>query len=52
MIWQKPREVRLFKLYEKTSNLLDASHFSMEKLNAYVNFTLQLVTDVEKISIN
>lgn len=48
MIWQKSRIIRLLKLYDKTSNLLDASHLSMEKRNAYVEFTQKLIVDVEK----
>jgi hypothetical protein len=47
LVWQKPKEIRLFKLYDKTSNLLDASHYSVEKWNSYAEFTRRLVDDVE-----
>lgn len=48
LIWLQSEEVRLLKLYDKTSNLLDASHLSIEKWNAYVEFTHLLIADVEK----
>lgn len=47
LIWLKSKEVRLLKLYDKTSNLLDASHFSKDKWNNYVEFTQLLMKDVE-----
>lgn len=47
LVWQKSKEVRLLKLYDKTSNLLDASHFSKDKWNNYVEFTQLLIDDVE-----
>lgn len=46
-IWHRSKEVRLLKLYDKTSNLLDASHYTVEKWNTYVDFTRSLITDVE-----
>lgn len=46
LVWQKSKEVRLLKLYDKTSNLLDASHFSKEKWNNYAEFTQLLINDV------
>lgn len=47
LVWQKSKEVRLLKLYDKTSNLLDGSHFSKDKWNNYVEFTQLLIDDVE-----
>lgn len=46
-IWQCSNLVRLLKLYDKTSNLLDGSHMSDAKWNAYVEFVILLITDVE-----
>jgi hypothetical protein len=46
-IWQCSKTVRLLKLYDKASNLLDASHMSQEKWNVYVDFVTQLIADVE-----
>ena len=47
LVWQKSKEIRLLKLYDKTSNLLNASHFSKDKWNNYVEFTQLLINDVE-----
>lgn len=47
LIWARSKEIRLLKLYDKTSNLLDASHYSIEKWNNYVEFTQSLIVDVE-----
>lgn len=48
-IWNRPVIVRLLKLYDKVSNLLDGSWMSDEKWNdQYVPYVLQLVDDVEK----
>lgn len=47
LIWERSKEIRLLKLYDKTSNLLDASHYSIEKWNNYVEFTQSLIVDVE-----
>ncbi len=46
-IWSRSETVRLLKLYDKTSNLLDASWMSIEKWNKYARFTNQLARDVE-----
>jgi (p)ppGpp synthase/HD superfamily hydrolase len=45
-VWQRPSIIRLLKLYDKTSNLLDGSHMSKEKWNTYVQFTQALIADV------
>lgn len=46
-VWERPETVRLLKLYDKTSNLLDASHLSTQRWNTLVEFTLRLAGDVE-----
>lgn len=46
-IWRCSNLVRLLKLYDKTSNLLDGSHMSDKKWNAYVEFVITLIADVE-----
>jgi hypothetical protein len=48
LIWQKSTFIRLLKLYDKTSNLLDASHLTDQKWNAYVDFTQKLIMDAEQ----
>ncbi len=45
-IWKRPPEVRLLKLYDKVSNLLDGSWMPEEILSLYLSFTQQLVDDV------
>jgi len=48
-IWSRSVIVRLLKLYDKVSNLLDGSWMSDEKWNSqYVPYVLQLADDVEK----
>ena len=47
LIWARSKEIRLLKLYDKASNLLDASHYSIDKWNNYVEFTQSLIVDVE-----
>lgn len=46
-IWNRPAEVRLLKLYDKVSNLLDATWMNDTKWNRYVDYTLRLASDVE-----
>lgn len=49
VIWNSPTIVRLLKLYDKVSNLLDGSWMPDEKWNnQYVPYVLQLADDVEK----
>lgn len=48
LIWDKPAEIRLYKLYDKTSNLLDSSWMDNEKLLAYSHYTDQLCLDAER----
>ena len=48
LIWSRPPIVRLLKLYDKVSNLLDGSWMSDEKWNGqYVPYVLQLANDIE-----
>ena len=47
-VWQRTATIRLLKLYDKTSNLLDGSHLSEIKWNAYTDFTQLLINDVEQ----
>lgn len=46
-IWDKPKEIRLFKLYDKVSNLLDATWMSNELKKKYIEYTAKLMRDVE-----
>ncbi len=46
-IWQKPKEVRLYKLYDKVSNLLDSSWMDLEKKREYLNYVGRLSFDVK-----
>ncbi len=46
-VWSRPPLIRLLKLYDKTSNLLDGSHMNIPKWNAHVDFTCKLRADVE-----
>lgn len=46
-IWSKEKEIRLLKLYDKTSNLLDGSWMSDAKWASYTTFTQALCQDIE-----
>jgi len=46
-VWSKDKEIQLFKLYDKTSNLLDGTWMNDKKWDRYVQFTLQLVDNVQ-----
>jgi len=46
-IWSKNKEIQLFKLYDKTSNLLDGTWMNDKKRIQYVEFTLQLMDSVQ-----
>lgn len=48
LLWEKSPLVRLLKLYDKTSNLLDASHLNEAKWNRYTEFTNKLQEDVQR----
>ncbi len=47
-IWDKPKEVRLMKLFDKVSNLLDGAWMNEEKATAYKEYVHRLADDVEK----
>jgi hypothetical protein len=47
-IWEKPKEVRLYKLYDKVSNLLDGSWMTSEKREKYEEYLGKLTQDAEK----
>lgn len=46
-IWNKKPQIRLFKLYDKVSNLLDASWMSPQLRKTYTTYTRKLLQDVE-----
>lgn len=46
-IWNKSPQVRLYKLYDKVSNLMDGSWMTSEKRQKYVGYTRRLIKDVE-----
>lgn len=48
-IWYKPKEIRLYKLYDKVSNLLDGVWMNEVKKNQYQKYVEKLCEDVEKI---
>ncbi len=47
-IWHKQSKIRLFKLYDKISNLLDASWMPPELHKKYIDYTRKLLQDVEQ----
>ena len=47
-IWEKSPEVRLLKLHDKVSNLLDGTWMTPEKKLIYDDFATKLCDDVEK----
>ncbi|MDP3882028.1 MAG: hypothetical protein Q8Q31_04100 [Nanoarchaeota archaeon] len=47
-IWSKLEEIRLYKLYDKVSNLLDGTWMSGEKRRAYGEYVSRLCLDVEQ----
>lgn len=47
-IWKKEPEVKLLKLYDKVSNLLDSSWMSPELRDKYTQYTKRLLKDVEQ----
>ncbi|MDH5532830.1 MAG: hypothetical protein OEX81_00185 [Candidatus Pacebacteria bacterium] len=47
-LFTKPKEVLLFKLYDKTSNLLDATWMDKELYKTYFDFTQKLSKKVTK----
>lgn len=47
-IWTKDPHVRLLKLFDKVSNLLDASWMPRQLKKTYIAYTSRLLDDVEK----
>ncbi|MBI5620649.1 hypothetical protein HY949_02650 [Candidatus Gottesmanbacteria bacterium] len=47
MIWRKQPTIRLFKLYDKVSNLLDASWMPAKLRKTYTAYTKKLALDVK-----
>ena len=47
-IWSLPPEIRLFKLYDKVCNLLDAIETDPEKIKKNNELVAELIVDVEK----
>jgi len=47
-IWQKPTHIKLFKLYDKTSNLLDGGWMNEEKRKIYNEYTGNLLKIVRE----
>ena len=47
-IWSRPREVRLYKLYDKASNLLDGVWMDEQKRKKYQDYTRNLLEDAEQ----
>lgn len=46
-VWERSAEIRLLKLYDKVSNLLDGAWMSTAKRERYLAYTLRLADDVE-----
>lgn len=47
LIWTRSQEIKLLKLYDKVSNLLDGSWMSKEKAERYAAYLLRLCDEVE-----
>lgn len=47
-IWKKPKEIRLYKLYDKVNNLLDWQQSSVIKHERYKEYTRRLCEDVRR----
>lgn len=47
LIWNRSLEIKLLKLYDKVSNLLDGSWMSLEKRARYKKYLLALCDEVE-----
>ncbi len=48
LVWNRSKVTRLFKLFDKVSNLLDGTWMTPEKRAAYCAYTLLLADDVEQ----
>jgi len=47
-LWGREKEVRLFKLYDKTSNLMDGAWMQPERRSKHVSHIRRIIEDVEK----
>lgn len=47
-VWDKSKETRLYKLYDKIHNLLDGAWMDEEKRKGYEEYTRRLCEDVER----
>lgn len=47
-VWRRSKEVRLLKLCDKVSNLLDGAWMTPERRERYLAYTLRLAEDVER----
>jgi len=47
-VWNREPKIRLFKLYDKISNLLDSSWMTPEIIEIYTSYTKKLLEDVEQ----
>ena len=47
-LWGRPKVIWLYKLYDKTSNLMDAVWMDESELEVYKNFTKNLLGEVSK----
>lgn len=48
LIWERPRIIRLWKLYDKTSNLLDSTWMSARRHQECAEYLTRLCEDVEQ----
>ena len=48
LIWGAEPEIKLLKLYDKVSNLMDGAWMSPEKKEKYTDYTKKLTEDVEE----
>lgn len=47
-IWSRPPKIKLFKLYDKVSNLLDASWMMPDYRDKYIDYSRKVLADVEE----
>ena len=46
-LWQKDKEIRLLKIYDKTSNILDGSWMTPDRKNQHLDHLAKLIRDVK-----
>ena len=47
-LWKKDKEIRLFKIYDKTSNIMDGIWMEPERKNLHLQHLAKLIIDVRK----